>query len=323
MGWSAVLPVAESADAAGPGVLPPVPSIESLRLFVSVLRLGSVSKAAAEARLSQPSASARLAGLERQLGVRLLDRGPAGSVPTEEGTVVARWAEAVLAAVEEMRSGVASMRRERSSRLQVAASFTVAEHLLPGWLAEFRRQHPQVTAELEVANSAHVIARVRAGVDLGFVESPEVPSDLDTKVVAVDELVVVVPPGHPWLRRKRAVGPDALADAPLVVRERGSGTRESFERALVAAGAGPLTSRLELGSSSAVVAAVIDRAGPGVLSRLAVGSEISSGQLCVVALEGLDLRRSLRAVWFRRRPLVQAAALLLDSLQAPRSTPSI
>src|SRR5690606_37800789 len=122
---------------------------------------------------------------------------------------------------------------------------------------------------LSVANSAEVVDRVRhRSVDLGFVESPTVPRDMARHRVRTDDLVVVVAPEHPWARR-RAVAPSELADGAALVRETGSGTRETLEVSLSRHGL-TLRPALELPSSSAVRAAALTGAGAAVLSGLAV-----------------------------------------------------
>jgi DNA-binding transcriptional LysR family regulator len=166
-----------------------------------------------------------------------LERTPAGSHPTEAGRVVIASAERVLAALEDLAAEAAAVREAASSRLRVVASYTVAEHLLPEWVRQFRESAAWrgIEIEVEVANSTDVGSRVRAGrAAVGFVESPEPPLGLSSAIVGHDELVVVVPPTHPWAARRRPLGPSSLAATGLVVRERGSGTRESFEVALLA-----------------------------------------------------------------------------------------
>ncbi|MDA8265192.1 MAG: LysR family transcriptional regulator [Actinomycetota bacterium] len=297
-----------------PGSSPP-PSLEALRLFLAVARLGSVSRAAAACGITQPSATARLSHLETQLGVVLLERGATGSRPTEAGALVAEWATTLLEASDHFGAAVGALRRERTGRLRVSASYTVAEYLLPGWLARFRGRHPAITVELDVANSTQVVEQLHAGrAELGFVELPEPPRHLEGRTVATDELVVVVRPDHPWAGRRRPVPAATLATTPLVVREIGSGTRESLERALATAGYGPVRPLLELGSTSAVKAAVLDGAGPAVVSGLAVRTESQIGQLVTVAVSGLDLSRELRAVWLPGHALVPTAAAFLAEL---------
>jgi len=293
---------------------PSFPELASLDLFVSVVELGSVSRAAAAHGVAQPSASSRLKHLERQLGMTLLERSPSGSVPTDAGVVVAGWAEAILRSAHALKAGLSAFQAEQSGRLRIAASFTIAEYLLPQWLGRFAREHPGDSVALEVANSTSVIERLQAGTaDLGFIETTSTVSDLEEQLVGTDELIAVVAPTHPWANRG-SVPVEALAATPLVTREAGSGTREAFEAALAALDLGPPTAILELGSTSAVRSAVIDGNSPTVISRLAVAAELQSGSLVEIEVKDLHITRSLRAVWPSRQPLPTLAAQLLESL---------
>ncbi|NUR87151.1 MAG: LysR family transcriptional regulator, partial [Nonomuraea sp.] len=228
-----------------------LPDLDSLKLLVDVGVLGSLGQAAKAAGMAQPSASKRVAMLERRLGLPLLERTPRGSTLTAEGKMVAGWAAQVLAAAEELMRAVEAVRHAEAAQLRVAASMTVAEYLMPRWLGELQNREPEIQVGLDVVNSSDVAARVLAEeVELGFVEGPSVPEGLDSRVVGTDRLVVVVAPGHPWARRRTALRGAELAATPLVVREPGSGTRETLDvafRSLHRA-----SPRLELGSNSAV-----------------------------------------------------------------------
>jgi DNA-binding transcriptional LysR family regulator len=289
----------------------------SLDVFVSVIELGSISKAAAAHRLSQPAVSTRVANLERLLGVRLLDRGAGGSRPTEAGVVVAGWSRTTLDAAAQLLAGADELQSQAGQRLQLAASFTVAEFLLPTWLHEFLEKHPDVSAAVDVTNSKRVLERLSAReVEVGFVEGRHVPDELTSTTVATDVLVVVVPKGHPWAERS-AVSPSEIADTPLVLREEGSGTREVLDAALAAAGCPRRCSpAVELGSTTAGKHAVIDGAGPAVLSSLAVTVERDAGRLVVVDVSGLAVERSLRAVWRGDSPTTKSATAFLRQLGA-------
>lgn len=295
--------------------LPPTfPDLASLDLFVSVVELGSVSRAADAHGIAQPSASSRIKHLERQLDLRLLDRGPGGSVPTDAGVVVAGWAEAILRAAHELSAGLSAFQAEQTGRLRIAASFTIAEYLLPQWLDRFSRAHPRDSIALEVANSTTVVERVHHGAaDLGFIETPSELTGLDQQIVGHDELVTVVAPTHPWASRG-AVPVEALAATPLVMREAGSGTREALESALRDLGLGEPGAVLELGSTSAVRAAVVHGNAPTVISRLAVAAEVAAGQLVEIDAPGLAIGRDLRAVWPAGSELPPLARALLDEL---------
>ncbi|MEV7006521.1 LysR family transcriptional regulator [Streptosporangium sp. NPDC051022] len=294
-----------------------LPDLESLRLLVDVDRLGSLGQAARAAGIAQPSASKRIVLLERRLGLPLLERTPRGSTLTPQGVMVSAWATQVLAAAEELMRGAEAVRRGREAHLHIAASMTVAEYLLPRWLGELQNREPQVQVGLDVQNSAEVARLVGGGIELGFVEGPWVPPGLASRVVATDRLVVVVAPGHPWARRRTVLLAAELAATPLVVRERGSGTRETLERAL--ADHEVAAPRLELGSNTAVKGAAREGAAPAVLSGYAVEGELATGRLIEVPTKGIDLERRLRAVWRRgRTPTGPAATLLRITLSAAR-----
>ncbi|WP_374203824.1 LysR family transcriptional regulator [Pseudonocardia sp. ICBG601] len=292
---------------------PRVADLVPYDLLVSVATLGSMGRAAAAHGISQAAVSARVRTLEAALGLTLLERSPRGTRLTPDGALVVERARAVLDAAHALDEGVAALRTDRAARLRVAASFTVAEYLLPRWLVALRAELPGTAVTLTSHNTAEVVDDVRSGdADLGFVEGPDLPADLDGQVVGRDRLVLVVAPDHPWARR-RAVDAARLATTPLVAREPGSGTREFLERALGTV-ASPV---LELGSTTAIKNAVAGGAGPAVISGLAVAAEVAAGTLRTVPVRGADLQRRLRAAW-RRGRAPSGPALVLVRLAARR-----
>jgi DNA-binding transcriptional LysR family regulator len=293
-------------------MLPPAtPGLTALDLLDSVAELGSLGQAAARHGMSQPAVSMRMRQLEKLLGLRLLQRSPAGTRLTPAGERVAALSRRVLAEAGALMTGVELLVAEETSHLRVAASLTVAEHLLPGWLAALHQESPEVVLAVEVTNSARVLARVREGAAaVGFVEGQgRVLPGLKSAVIRGDLLVLVVQPGHPWARREAPVTGAELAATDLIVREPGSGTREILAGAL--APWGGLRSRLELGSTVAILAAARRGEGPAVLSALAVADDLAMGRLTAVRTEGVELARSLRAVWAGESALAPLAQRLL------------
>ncbi|RBY76114.1 LysR family transcriptional regulator [Geodermatophilus sp. TF02-6] len=283
-----------------------VPGLADLEMLLAVARTGSLSAAATEVGVTQQALSLRVRSMETRIGVSLLLRTPRGSSLTAAGVVTAQWAVKVLDAAAELDAGIAALRSDQQAHLRVAASLTVAEHLVPGWLVALAARQRAVgkvpsAAELEATNSDTVVRRLLDGAaDVGFVEGPRAPAGLRSRVVGTDRLLVVVPLGHPWARRRTPVDVAQLAGTPLVSREVGSGTRQAFEHAVAAQLAGdvPLAPpALELSNAAAVRAAIIAGAGPGALSSLAVADDLALGRLRTVDVPGLDLRRQLRAVW--------------------------
>jgi DNA-binding transcriptional LysR family regulator len=275
------------------------PAVDDLLVLLAVAETGSVSAAARSLDLAQPNASRTLRRLEHRLGVRLLNRDTRGSSLTSEGSLVVDWARDVVESNTRLITSVDALRGYRKARLAIAASQTIAEELLPRWLAALRARYPGMEVALTVANSTEVGHLISAGGALGFVESPQLPRSIEVPVesrtVATDRLVVVVSPDHEWARRTRPVTLAELAATRLVVREPGSGTRVSFEQAV--AHLNLATPALELASNAAVRVAVSAGAGPAVLSELAVQSSVANGDLRAVMVEDLIIERPLRAVW--------------------------
>jgi DNA-binding transcriptional LysR family regulator len=292
---------------------PEAPDLVTLDLLASVAELGSLGRAAERHHVSQPAVSMRMTGLERRLGVALLQRDPTGTRLTLAGVRVVEAGRRVLGEMDGFLAAVEALRAEERSLLRVASSLTVAEHLLPAWLGTIYRDVPDVSLTLEVTNSARVIATVAAEtVDIGFTEGPDHHHpDLDSAVIRGDHLVVVVSPDHPWAARADPLGGTDLAGTELVAREEGSGTREVLDEVLRPWGG--VRTRRVLGSLAAVTGAARRGEGPAVLSALAVAGEVTAGRLVVVPTEGLDFSRSLRAVWRSDRPLTPLAQRLLDA----------
>lgn len=278
------------------------PDVGALALFVDAVRDGSISAAARRSGVTQQTASARLRGLEQRLGLELLLRTPQGVTTTPVGETVAIWAEEVLAAADRFGTGIALLRSERRRALTVAASQTVAAHLLPGWLVALRDHHVRAGQEptavsMRAANSVEVAELVRSGaVDLGFIESTALPSGLAHTVVATDALAVVVAPTDPWAGREVSLA--ELAATPLVAREEGSGTRQAWEDAVRARlRAAPAAPAAVLSTTAAVRSAVAEGLGAAVLSALAVADDIRLGRLALVRLAAEPITRPITALW--------------------------
>jgi molybdate transport repressor ModE-like protein len=305
---------------------PHVPDLDALHLLLTVAHTGSFGAAGRELGLSQQAVSARVRGMERVVGLTLITRSPQGSRLTAAGALVAEWAARLLELAGELDAGITALRGQQVCHLRICASLTIAEYLLPSWLVALRAEQSRAGDEptavtLTVENSEQVATHVRDGrTDLGFVEGPEVPHGVYACPVATDELVVVVAAGHRWSQRRRPLAAAELAGTALVAREAGSGTRQALERALTRAGEPPpVPPALELSTTTAIRGAVLAGAGPAALSSLAVSADLANGTLVRVPVDGLDLRRRLRAIWTGS---AHPAGPVRDLLRIARRNPS-
>lgn len=276
------------------------PDLATLRMLSLVAERGSISAAAKELDLSQQAVSLRLRGLESELGIRLLARSPKGSHLTSDGELVVGWARPVLEAADRLDQSVASLKDPDAKTLRIAASLTIAEHLVPEWIALWGKRVgtngpvPRLTA----ANSRSVIGAVMQGAaDLGFIETPSIPKSLSSTKIGSDVVEVVVSPNHRWAR-PRTVSPTDFVKTPLVLREMGSGTRQALEDALESSGLQTLTEPAHVASTMLEVrSSIMANVAPGALSSLAVMADVESGRLVRVTIEGIEIRRPLTAIW--------------------------
>ena len=295
-----------------------VSNLAALDLLTDVVRLGSMTGAARAHGVSQPSASATIRRLESRLGMRLLERGPTGSRPTADGRRVIACAQPVLDAAQALEEALSASEKGRKRTLRVAASFTIAEYLLPEWIHRLGLAVPDSAVRLAVHNSTDVLEDVRAGLaDVGFVEGTTLPPDLEKREIGGDRLVLVVGPHHIWAVPGTQLEAAELAATPLVMREAGSGTREIIMQRLDQGTEHlPADPIVELGSTTAVKNAVMQGVGPALVSELAARTDLAHGHLHTVEVDGLDTWRTFHAVWPLDTRLPRLAAQLLDVAEA-------
>ena len=289
-----------------------------LDTFAEAAERSSFTAAARALDLTQAAVSQRVQALEQALGVPLFERRGGRVLLTEAGRRLHTYARHILDLHREARQEVTGRRAPLAGELSLAASSIPGEHLLPGLLAAFRRKHPHVRVRVDVADTGAVLGQVARGeAHLGLVGGRRDSPHLEYRCFACDTLVLVVPAGHAWARRRR-ISLDQLCGQPLILREAGSGSRWCLEQALQRAGraAGDLTVALELGSNEAIKEAVRRGVGLAVLSGRAVAKEArSGGPLHALRVTGLRLDRQMFAVWDRRRALPISARLFLDLLE--------
>jgi molybdate transport repressor ModE-like protein len=274
-----------------------------LRLLVEVERRGSVSAAAKAVGIGQSSASEHLRLLETAAGQQLVERNGRGSRLTEAGRVLASSASqalATLAAGEEELHALAGL---DGGTVHIGASTTPGVYLLPDTLGCFRRDHPNVAVEVEIAGTGEIIERLLSGrVQLALVGETTVDDRVELEPFLADEIVGVAKPGLVSIRNG-AVKPEALRTQTLLVREAASSTRQIAERALSEAGV-QTENVWELDSSEAIKRAAREGLGIAFLSKYAVAEEVERGELESFRLVGRPpIDRQLYVARLARRPL--------------------
>ncbi len=287
--------------------------LHKLRTFSVVAVEGNITRAARRLSTSQPAVSKQLAELEDAVGTALFHRLPRGVRLTEAGQILHRHAARIFAAESAAEAELAELSGLTRGRLSIGASTTIGSYLIPHVFSAFHREYPQVTLELEIANTSVIQAMVLDDrLDLGLTEGFVAREQLAAEVIHYDEMVAIAAPGHPLLARQ-GVRARELVSVPFISRERGSGTRDVIEAALAALGVA-LEPVMALGSTEAIKNVVAGGAGVAVVSRLAVERELAAGQLVAIEVRDLSIRRALHMVRLggkRESPAVEAFIRML------------
>lgn len=284
-------------------------TLRQLEVFAEVLKSGSTTQASVMLALSQSAVSAALSDLEAQLGVQLFDRVGKRLVVNEHGRLLYPKALAIL----EQSLEIEKMFQQENGALRVYASSTIGNYLLPVMMARYRRDFPTIPFELHVGNTQDVVTAVAEfSVDLGFIEGPCHHPDLVTQPWLEDELVVFCSPDNPLAQQTLTLS--TLADAPWILRERGSGTREVLDHQLLAQ-LPHFKLVMELGNSEAIKHAVRHGIGISCLSRRVIADQLDAGTLVELQLAQPRLVRTLYLVHHRQKHLSNVLQRFLEYCQ--------
>jgi len=259
-------------------------TLTQLTAFLAVARRGSVTEAAEELVVTQPSVSAAISALERELGVQLTERHGRTLAPTPAGRAYLAYASEVIGLLERGRRAAQEAADPQTATLRVSAVTTAGEHLAPLLLQAFRERHPDLEVSLDVGNREKVFARLADHeVDVAITGRVPVGTQLHGEAFAANEIVLITEGSDP-LARRRWVAPEELARRPWLVREPGSGTRAMCEEYLASQEISP--ELLTLGSNGAIRQAARVGLGVAMTSRISVKLELDHGLLGLIRVRG-------------------------------------
>ena len=299
--------------------------LRRLEIFAKVAELGSFSRAAEALFLTQPTISEHVRALEDELGVQLLDRLGRGATPTRAGQLLLGYARRMLALSREAHQALERFQGRMSGELVVGGSTIPGEYVLPALIGQFKAKYPEISISLLIGSTRQVADWLDEGrVEVGVVGARPAGRTLEARELMPDELVVVVAATHPWAMR-RMVPLGDLQKEPMVMRERGSGSREAVEHALQEAGISLARLRVvgEMGSTQAVKQAVRAGVGIALISKRAVEDECRAGLLACVKVKDLVVARAFYLVTHRdrtRSPLAQAFVEFIESQPLQRTS---
>ena len=296
--------------------------LHKLEIFYWVAEHKSFSQAAELLSLRQPTISAHVQELEKAVGGKLLYRIPGKVTLTPLGLMLAERAKNLLAFKRETVAAVEQFHGTLSGELWIGGSSIPGEYLLPQKLGEFTKKYPKVKPILRIGDSAGIVADLLNGkVEIGFVGSKGDDPRLHFAKIWDDEMVLAVPKGHPWSKRK-SVGVADLRSEKFISREHGSGTLDSIRQLLAKhrqTDRELLNIAMELGSTEAVKEALMAGYGISILSRISIRNELTQGTIVEVPIRGLDMERGFYEVIHTRRllhPIAQVFRVFLKHSQS-------
>lgn len=259
-------------------------TLTQLSAFLTVVRRGSVTAAAEELFVTQPSVSAAVAALEREVGAKLLERDGRGLRPTEAGATFAPYAAHVLGLLDQGSRAAREAGEGKRAALRISAVTSAGDHVVPPLIRAFRDAHPELDIVLHIGNRREVFSGLLDH-ESDVAITGRVPDDdrLVGEAFAVNEIVLVTAPDDP-LAKRRWVAVEELAACTWLLREPGSGSRAMADEWLSQRGLVPAS--LTLGSNTAVREAARSGLGIGLVSRTAAALELSHGLLGTIRPRG-------------------------------------
>jgi len=276
-------------------------NLENFRLVVfrAVAEHLSFRKAAESLYLTQPAVSSQIKALEEDLGVILFDRSGSGVRMTPAGESLLKYALDSSRLLLEARQTLSHFTGTQSGALSLGASTTIAQYVLPRLLSEFCACNPRVCPTLISGNTEEIVEALEdEKIALGFIEGPPRSRDVTLDPFLEDELVLLVPAGHEWAERTH-IAPKELTTVPLLMRERGSGTRHIIELALERhhIRRSSLQVVMELDSTEAIKSAVEAGLGVGFVSRWAIAKDVRLGPAFrIMEIKGIRFRRQFLVI---------------------------
>lgn len=288
----------------------------TLKVFLTVARMNSFTRAAGVLNLSQPAVTYRIKNLESLLKARLFNRDQNRIELTNAGKIFLRYSEEINLLYQKAMGEIHEITNQMAGDIHLGAASLMGKYLLPRILGNFKKMYPKVNLSMLVGNSKEVLGFLEKGViELAIVSEPIPSKNLVAFPFYRDHLTTVVYPSHPWCK-KEAITVNELCEEDFISREIGSGTRFFLKSRGLPCKGEDLKPVMVLGSSEAVKMAVIGEMGFSILSRLAIRSEVELGLLKEVRLKDVGLIRNFFVVYKSEEHLVLPSLKLKEYLKS-------
>lgn len=275
-------------------------NLEKLKVFQTVVQLGSFTGAAEKLYLTQSAISKQIKALEEYYNTPLFDRIGNKTLLTPAGETLLSYVNEILNLAGEARGALRELQDLHRGTLHISTSMTVGVHLLPRVLNSFRESFPNIDVTVDITNSVHAVESVLSGTaEIGLVGAIIDRHNLNYLPFYTEHLKLIVGYNHPWAK-KLPETPDELANQHFLLREKGSGMRKMLEDRLLEYGV-KLKSKMELGSTEVIIRFVETGIGVSIVSEHAVSREVELGLIKALNLPFLDLKRYFYMVYNKEK----------------------
>ncbi|XEC96967.1 selenium metabolism-associated LysR family transcriptional regulator [Paenibacillus tarimensis] len=292
-------------------------NFHQLHIFYTVAERGSFSAAAQALHMTQPAVTMQVQSLEDYFGTKLLLRSTKRIELTEAGRALMPFAQRSIDLIRETDSTMSRFTKQLKGRLQLGASLTIGEYILPRLLGPFGQEYPHIAISMKVMNTAQIMDEIlNHQLNFALIEAPVNHPDMHMEAVMSDELSLIVSSSHP-LAEAEAVSIKDVLDYPVVLREQGSGTRLVMEDELRSRDIDPSSLKIimELGSTGAVKSAVEAGVGASFVSSSSVKHEVALGLIRIIPLTDIRFKRQFYSIYLKSSLLPISAVTFLSFLR--------
>lgn len=289
-----------------------------LKVFCTVAETRSFSKTSEIIHLTQPAVSLQIQALEEMYETKLFDRSSSKVTLTPSGEVLYKYAKEILALYTSAEKVIGEMTGLVKGSITIGAGSTIGNYLLPSVISDFRKTHPKIKIHLFVANMQRVIELLNAGnINIGLVEGDVKRQKIVVEKLLSDELLLIVPPHHQWANRKE-VSIAELIEEPFILREAGSGTRQTIEKFLASHGITLQSMKVSmvLGTTQAIKEAVENGLGVSIVSRWAARKECKYGTLNTLSFKEERMVRNFSLITYKNSVSSHAVEEFLTYLKS-------
>lgn len=277
-------------------------NIDSLKMFCLVADEGSISKAARLNFVSQPAVTRQIRQLEEQYGANLFERTAGKLTLSEAGKILYPYAKEIVEYSKRSFEAIQEITANQETVLNVGASSTIGEYLLPGLLGDFSKSYPNLKFSLSIGNTPSILSKLENNeIDIAFVEGAVENENFSREKFTEDDLILVISSNHHW-KDKTQIDIHELSEEKMIWREADSGTRQIVENALhVYEILDKIKSAMELGSYQSIKSAVEADLGVSILPKLTVAKELKYGTLHELKVSDFNISRDLWMVQKKHR----------------------